>query len=212
MQRIKFLASLLNPQLNNDNFKCVLDIGSDHGHLLKIAFENKYISKAIATDNKILPLEKAKNNLKGYDVSYFLSDGFKDIPLDTAYDACVIAGLGGITIQNILTLAFKNNNAKYILGPNDHIYDLRNFLCNNNFKIIDEHIVYEKFYYIIIVAVQGNMKLSKKELYTGIYLKNKPLAKDYFNNLIKILSNINLTCDKITKQKNDILIKYYLNY
>jgi tRNA (adenine22-N1)-methyltransferase len=94
MKRIDFIVSLLK------NYDTVLDIGSDHGLVLKKAFDLKYIKKAIATDIKPKPLERAKNNLKKYPVKFILGNGFENI--QDHFDLALICGLGPYTIINIL--------------------------------------------------------------------------------------------------------------
>ena len=56
-KRIKEIASFIMP------YKSVADIGTDHGYLLLEAF-NLGINFAQAIDNKVGPLNSAKNNLK----------------------------------------------------------------------------------------------------------------------------------------------------
>ena len=56
MKRIDFLASLTKGYQN------VIDIGTDHGLVLKKAFEKGYIKSAIATDINPKPLNSARIN------------------------------------------------------------------------------------------------------------------------------------------------------
>ncbi|WP_162140078.1 tRNA (adenine(22)-N(1))-methyltransferase [Haploplasma axanthum] len=159
----------------------LLDIGCDHGLVIKKAFENKNIKKAIASDVNEMPLESAKKNLKGFDVEFIVSNGFENIK--DKFDGVVIAGMGAMLISNILEKA-PEGDITYILQANSKLEVLREYLSNNNFKIIDEIVVFEKFYYIIIRAVRGNEKLNEKELYLGPILMKKTSSISYYQNLL----------------------------
>ena len=118
----------------------LLDIGCDHGLVIKEALDNNYIKQGIASDINVGPLNSAKTNLKGYPVKFVLSDGFLNI--NDNYDGVVIAGMGAHLICNILKNAPKDENITYILQPNGRYEILRKYLSENNFKIINEILVY----------------------------------------------------------------------
>ena len=169
--RIKFIASFLK------GYKRVLDIGSDHGYVLKEAFEKNYIKTAIASDIKTDPLNVAKKNLSKYPVTYYLSDGFKSI--DDSFDAVLIAGMGSYNISDILSYIPKVNFDIYLM-THSHLYDLRLYLMNNSFSIINEYICYDKRFYHLFKVKRGIMNLSEKELYTGVNVVFDDAAKNYF--------------------------------
>src|SRR5690606_2426325 len=118
MKRIEFIASLLK------GYEVAIDIGSDHGFVLKEALVNGYIKKGIATDNKIGPLKAAQENLKGYDVEFVLSDGFKSV--NKSADVAVVAGMGAHLICDILS--HSPFQLDFILGPNDRLGIVRKYL------------------------------------------------------------------------------------
>lgn len=177
-KRLAFLTKLIKEDQNT-----LLDVGTDHGYLIKNAFLNNKIKKAIATDINIEPLNNAKKNLVGFDVDFILTDGLKNIKQD--YNTVVISGMGGNLISNILENAKLDENINYILQPNNKEKNLRVFLMNNNFKIVDEHVIYDKKYYVVIEAKRGKMKLSKEDLVLGPILKNKKTSENYYKHLIK---------------------------
>lgn len=182
-KRLNFIVSLFDKK-----YDTLLDIGTDHGYLIKKAFDNNKISKAIATDINGLPLNNAKGNLKGYNVKYILTDGFKDI--NDSFDLVVIAGMGGSQITNILSNAPKDNRIKYILQPNNKADNLRKYLSENDFKIIDEHIIFDKHYYVILEVVKGKMDLNDKDYYLGPILKMKKESIKYYIHLYKWYNTI----------------------
>lgn len=179
--------------INNDDI--VADIGCDHGYLLKLAIEQKNIKKGYAIDNKVGPLDSAKNNLKLFNnIEFILSDGLLNVNCNDI-NCVVIAGMGGMLIQKIIFDSldkFKNIN-KLILCPNRNIDKLRLFLTSQGFKIVDEDIIYEfgQYYEIIVVEI-GEQKLSYEELYFGpVLIKKKSEIfinkwKEYYNKIKNI--------------------------
>src|SRR5690554_2430189 len=201
-KRLDFIASLIDKNTN-----ILLDIGTDHGYLIKKAFDNNKIKHAIATDVNELPLNNAKNNLKNYDVDYVLTDGFKGI--DKTFDLVVIAGMGGNLIVSILKDAPTNSNIKYILQANNKNDKLRKFLSTNNFKIINEHIIIDKHYYVILEVVRGKMLLNNNDYYLGPILKTKKESITYYKHLYKwyntIIQKNGLTEGEIVLKANILL-------
>ena len=96
-KRIQYIAEL------SKGYNRVLDIGTDHGFVLEIAFDNHWIKSAIATDLREKPLNQAKKHLKDYPVEYVISDGFEKVTQD--FDLAIIAGMGSYLICDILDKA-----------------------------------------------------------------------------------------------------------
>ena len=153
-KRIRFLSEC------TIGYDQVLDIGTDHGLVLLEAFKKGYIKSAIASDLREEPLNSAKRNLKGYPVEFVVSDGFEQVKSD--FDLAIIAGMGAYLIKDILKGAPKDKT--YILQANDNHDILRAYLADHGFEIIDEHIIFDKFYYIIMIVKQGSMTLLEKDL------------------------------------------------
>ena len=209
-ERIKTIASLIK------NANKIADVGCDHGYLIIECFNNYNVNDAIAIDNKYMPLESAKHNINLYNkynnknVRYSLSSGINDVDADT--DAVVIAGMGGSLIINILKDGFSLNglpyykNMKFILQANRNVSELRKFLNENCFEIINEKVVYDdKKYYEIIVCqyLEACLKLTDIEIEFGpILLKNKDeVFINYYNHEIKKLEKIvNDNTNSITKK------------
>lgn len=198
-KRIDFLAELTK------GYDTVLDIGTDHGLVLKKAFEKGYIKKAIASDLREEPLNQARANLEKYPVSFVLSDGFKKIK--EPFDACIIAGMGAYLIAEILKCAPKDKT--FILQANDKQDILRSFLNDSGFEIVDEFVIHDKFYYVIIVVRAGRMSLLEDDLYLGPKLKYKPEAKPYYQHKIKQYQKIINHVDEDRQKELLKLIKIY---
>ena len=141
-KRIEAISQLI------DNDESVIDIGCDHGFLakmLRIKGNNKLI---ICSDNKIGPLNNARNNLIGYDnINFELTDGVDNI--DTVCDVCVLAGMGHNTVISIIenNENYFRNCKKIIIQVNSVVAQMRQYLSNHKFQIIDECMVYDYKYY-----------------------------------------------------------------
>jgi tRNA (adenine22-N1)-methyltransferase len=194
-KRLKTLASLTK------GFDVVLDIGTDHGLVLKEAIDLKYIQKGIASDVRELPLNKAKQNLKGYPVTYYLSDGF--LSIEESYDAVLIAGMGAYLMSDILKNA-PQGDITYILQANDKIDALRQSLQQQGFKIIEEHIVYETHDYIILVVKRGEMDLTEVDILLGPVLRHKKEARKHYDKQIKKIESF---INQVDAQRKKTLLK-----
>ncbi len=197
MKRLDYIASLLK------GYDIALDIGSDHGYVLNKALDLGYIKKGIASEIAPGPLENAKTNLKNYPVTFYLSDGFDKI--NEKFDIAIISGMGVYTIIDILNRAPK---CEYILQPNDKHEVLRKYLMENGYIITEEHITFDKFYYIIIKVKPGNENLSEEDIFLGPKLRLNKNAKDYYKLKYDQLSKILLVCDNETKKNITKQINY----
>lgn len=182
--RLNTIASLIDKNTNT-----LLDIGTDHGFLIKLAFKQDKIKKAIASDINEMPLATAKANLEGLNVSFVISNGFSNIK--ESFDTVVIAGMGSNLIKTILEESPENLNITYILQANNKLEILRRYLNDNNYKIIDEIIIKDKsHYYVTIKAIRSKMNLSDEEIYLGPIIKNKQSSIPYYNHLLTNINNL----------------------
>lgn len=198
-KRIKFLSELTK------GYDRVLDIGTDHGLVLLDAFKKGYIKSAIASDLREEPLKSAKSNLDSYPVEFVISDGFKKIKSD--FDLGIIAGMGAYLIKDILKDAPMDKT--YILQANDNHDVLREYLAKQGFEIIDEYIIFDKFYYVMMMVKKGHMKLTESDLYLGPKLKYKIEAKPFYDQKVKQFKKIYPKADDARQQTLLKLIKIY---
>lgn len=174
MGGIRFEA-LLEPLRGSD---VLYDIGTDHARLPILALERGYIRRAVAVDNKPLPLESARRHIAAAGLSdrieTVLAEGL-DALTDTC-DVAVTAGLGGRTIHKIFSGADTKGLTRFVFQPANRPERVRD-LCDEGFEIIDETLVEDGgMDHIVIVCIKGRTALSAKErLFGPILLKKKPL-------------------------------------
>ena len=167
-KRIEAISQLI------DNDESVIDIGCDHGFLAKMLRTKGNNKLIICSDNKIGPLNNARNNLIGYDNIYFeLTDGVDNI--DTVCDVCVLAGMGHNTVISIIenNENYFRNCKKIIIQVNSVVGQMRQYLSNNKFQIIDECMVYDYKYYQIMVVKSGQQQLNELQIEFGPVLLEK---------------------------------------
>ena len=167
-KRIEAISQLI------DNDESVIDIGCDHGFLAKMLRTKGNNKLIICSDNKIGPLNNARNNLIGYDNIHFeLTDGVDNI--DTVCDVCVLAGMGHNTVISIIenNESYFRNCKKIIIQVNSVVAQMRQYLSNNKFQIIDECMVYDYKYYQIMVVKTGQQQLNELQIEFGPVLLEK---------------------------------------
>lgn len=175
------------------------DIGTDHGYLPVYLIEKRISKKVIASDisknslEKIIQLVKLKGLEDKIDIR--LGDGlevFKPFEVDTL----VIAGMGGLLIRDILDKNKKITDSivNFILQPNMASKELREYLYENSFEIVDEKLVKEagKFYEIIFAKrgkdyVEDDIYL---EFGKRLFLNKDPLLKEYVQHKITMMESI----------------------
>ncbi|NMB26595.1 MAG: SAM-dependent methyltransferase [Tissierellia bacterium] len=189
------------------------DIGTDHGYIPVYLIENKISKKVIATDisenslDKIIQYVKLTKYEKDIDIR--LGDGLETIkPFEI--DTVIIAGMGGLLIRDILDKDKEKRDSitYFILQPNIATKELREYLYENNFEIIDEKIIKEdKKFYEIIYARKGKSYIAEDiyyEIGEKLILNKDPLLKEFINNKIeraeKILEELE---DKETQKSMD---------
>ena len=142
-----------------DNFNVIADIGTDHGYVAVGLLQEKKAHKVISSDISSNSLQKAidyvKSNYLEDKIDTRVGSGLSVLQADEA-DAVIIAGMGGVLISKILEDDYDNKFSKksptLILQPVQQASNLRYYLYENNFDIIDEHYIDDmgKYYHIII--------------------------------------------------------------
>lgn len=191
-KRLKEVAKFINQN------KVVYDVGSDHGLLPCFLVLEKGILKAYASDNKKGPLEKAKKNIKKYHlegkVIPVLCDGIEKIEEDV--DVITICGMGFYTVKHILDNKDLTSYDSIIVQVNKNVNNLRNWISDNGYSIIDEEVIEDDFYYEIVVfnASKGKPLTDIEIEYGPINLiKRSKTFIDYLKDKRNKLNNVNVS-------------------
>lgn len=194
-----------------DNFNVIADIGTDHGYVAVGLLQEKKAHKVISSDISSNSLQKAIDYVK----SSYLEDkidtrvgsGLSVLQADEA-DAIIIAGMGGVLISKILEDDYDNKFSKksptLILQPVQQASNLRYYLYENNFDIIDEHYIDDmgKYYHIMMAK-----KYTQKSKNYMSLQKNKDVFLEY--GILNISKKNQLIKNTLQSQieKNKTLLK-----
>ena len=141
------------------------DIGTDHAYLPSYLVLSGICPRALACDLRKGPLENAAETLEHWNIAdkitLRLSDGLDELSAGEA-DDIIMAGMGGILIAKLLerTEWVKNKNIRLILQPMSHAEEVRLFLCNNGFDIIEERTCRDdgRIYSVICAEYSGKIE------------------------------------------------------
>lgn len=151
------------------------DIGSDHGYLPVALMSRGVIATAVAGEVALTPFYAAERTVRECGLSQRISvrraDGLAAIEPGDAVTTISICGMGGERIRDILDSgkARLSGQERLILQPNGGEQPLRQWLMENDYRILCEEVLREnRFAYEIIVAERsGPVMYSAKELYFG---------------------------------------------
>jgi len=169
-----------------------------------MALNQDLIKKAYASDNKEGPLNAAKKTLLENDlldkITLLKGDGLEILESDV--DVCVIAGMGGKTIQKMLLNADFKNIERFVIQATNHLKSVRVLTVLKGLYLKDEILIMDKdIPYITMVFERGCAPLSEKECYFGTHLiESKNL--DYKNLLEKDYQFLNQLLSQIKEDKH----------
>lgn len=176
--------------------KKIADIGTDHGYIPVYLLKEERVPFAVLADVNKGPLDNARkeviqNNLLDK-VDLRLGSGIEVLEIGEIEEV-IIAGMGGILISELLDAKKQvaHNVEKFILQPMQAQEELRSYLLNNGYEILDEVLVREDFriYEIIVAKYTGKNTIIEDEIYfeTGIkLLENKDsLFNEFIEKKIK---------------------------
>ncbi|WP_250674236.1 class I SAM-dependent methyltransferase [Paraclostridium ghonii] len=193
--RLLKIASLV------DEGKKVADIGTDHGYIPVYLLKNKKIDFAILADVNKGPLENAKKEVRHNKledkVDLRLGSGI-EVLNENEVDQIIIAGMGGILISELLEAKkiVAQNAQKLILQPMQAQSELRKYLYENGYEVINELLVKEDFriYEIIEAKYTGKQTEVRDKIYYEVpnkLIENKDeLLVEFINKKINAYENI----------------------
>ncbi len=137
------------------------DIGCDHGRFSAAMLQRGIAERVIASDISAPSLKKAEQLANVCELSAKMecriSDGFSAYSIGEA-DKAVILGMGGEVIRSILSRsdAFARSLKCIVMQPMRGEAELRSYLYSNDYRIIDEAVVFDSGrYYQLISAKSG---------------------------------------------------------
>lgn len=172
--------------------KPITDIGTDHAYVPAYLLLEGIIPSAVASDLREGPLQNARETVKKYDledkVTLVLSNGFQNLTPGACQDY-VIAGMGGNLISDLLAASpwVKDLGNHFVLQPQSHPEDLREYLYQNGFTILKEELCKEEkhLYLCMEVSYTGNVTdATPLQCYLGEAIHTtSPLKKEYFSSV-----------------------------
>ncbi|MCE0460433.1 MULTISPECIES: tRNA (adenine(22)-N(1))-methyltransferase [Pseudomonas] len=151
------------------------DIGSDHAYLPVALMRRGIISMAVAGEVALTPFRSAERTVRendlGQQIIVRLANGLAAIEPGDGITAVSLCGMGGETIRDILDSGKSrmSGQERLILQPNGGERPLRQWLMDNDYRILFEEVLREnRFDYEIIVAERdGPVTYTAEELYFG---------------------------------------------
>lgn len=191
----------------------VADIGCDHGYLGIHLLKTGTARSVIAADVNEQPLQSALHNAVKYgvreNISFYLSDGVRNIPRD--FDTLVCAGMGADTMISILDAApwLKDKQYRLILQCQSRRPALREYLYRGGYRIARETLAQDgKFIYPVMEVVYdpgaalspGGYHISPALLACG-----SPLLPAFY---ARVVSGLRTTVDGLTRSGSEKLAQY----
>lgn len=173
--------------------ECIADIGTDHAYIPIHLIEENKANRVIACDIHCGPAERALQNIEKYGFSdrieVRVGSGLGPLKKGEA-DGIIAAGMGGLMIIDVLKENPEKSHALQwmVLQPQNHAGDLRIWLAENGYRIVQEDLALESVQlYEMMMAVPGYMSpITALEAETGILekIKENKLFKEKLYNLI----------------------------
>lgn len=170
-KRLQSVADFVN------NCGTMADVGTDHGYIPVYLAECGKIKRAIAMDINQGPLLRAKEHIRQHHleerIETRLSDGLTALVPGEA-ETIVIAGMGGGLMKRILAEGEDTARAArtLILQPQSEVGAFREFLCEREYRITDENMVFEDGKYYSIIVAEYYLKNDDIGLYFGQSVSN----------------------------------------
>lgn len=163
------LTSRLKCIVQNTNGKKIADIGTDHAYIPIYLIENLLADYVIASDIKEGPVNIARSNVSEHKLTDKIDvrkGSGLSVLKDGEVNSIIIAGMGGQLISEIIDANINTaRKCSLILQPMNAQYELRKYLINNGFTIVNEDIAAEEFkVYNIFNVINGNQNQFENDI------------------------------------------------
>lgn len=206
---MKLTNRLLAVAVQVENGSNVADIGTDHAYIPVYLVENNISTNVIAADINEGPLERAKEHINQNHVEKYIKTRLGSgltVLKPNEVETVIIAGMGGVLITQI----FENSKdvlktiKRLVLQPMVGQEVVREWLCINGFRIVDEVLAKEENkIYNIIVAEHGMEEIDNKiffDIGKRLIEKKDPLLKELLN---KKIEKTKIIIRKLGNEKTD---------
>lgn len=180
----------------------LVDVGCDHGYLPVYLVLNKKIPCALAMDVRKGPLSRAEEHIAEYGLSDYiktrLSDGLENLKPGEG-DTLVIAGMGGLLMERILTdgALLLAGFRELILQPQSDLAHFRSFIHEIGWEIAEEKMIFEdgKYYPMMRVVPKETLlaePYTPVEEYFGRFLlkEKNPVLLQFLKREMRICEEI----------------------
>lgn len=135
------------------------DVGTDHAALPIRLMQEGRVRRAIATDIRQGPLDRARGNVERYGytgrIELRLCDGLAEVRREEV-NAVTICGMGGNMIASILEAApWTRERTDLILQPMKSQGELRSWLRDHGYRVNRERVLWEEGHWYTLFAVRG---------------------------------------------------------
>lgn len=206
------ISKRLNKISSHIKGKRMADIGTDHGLVPIFLIENKIVDYAIAADISKPSLQKAIDlaKEKNIELDARLGDGMEVLKTEDGIETVVIAGMGGVLIGEILSASEISKNVRLILQPMQGSKELRKYLFENGYEIVDEDVVFEddRYFEIIVAEYDGNIREVPNEIELKIPIQALRKNQEEAFLFVEYLKDANLSIMKGLKQGKRALKRY----
>ncbi|WP_311561505.1 tRNA (adenine(22)-N(1))-methyltransferase [Peptoniphilus duerdenii] len=206
------ISKRLNKISSHIKGKRMADIGTDHGLVPIFLIENKIVDYAIAADISKPSLQKAIDlaKEKNIELDARLGNGLEVLNPEDGIETVVIAGMGGVLIGEILSASEISKNVRLILQPMQGAKELRKYLFENGYEIIDEDVVYEddRYFEIIVAEYDGKIREVQNEIELKIPIQALRKNQEEAFLFVEYLKDANLSIMKGLKQGKRALKRY----
>ena len=199
-KRLSAVAALVRPGSR------VADIGTDHAYLPVHLVEAGICPSAIASDIGAGPLEAARRTVEAAgltaQISCRLGNGLATVAPDEVEDIA-IAGMGGETIAAILGAApwVKEARLRLILQPMTHAEDLRRWLLQIGFSVLEEHLIRDGRHLYPVLAAEHTGTPVEDELacYAGFFEaeEGRPYRRHMAEHLLRRAAGLNRAGNRV---------------
>jgi tRNA (adenine22-N1)-methyltransferase len=133
--------------------------------------------------------QRASYITKPRKINIYLHDCTKLKIINNETNLIIIAGIGGLLLIEILQSLLSNPHLKanLILSPHTHLYEVRRFLNEGNFKLIDELLLFENNQYYEFIHVKANPEKNdqKVQVFSSKIYQFYPDSQNYLKMQLK---------------------------